>query len=444
MKLPFNNIALRSRVLIRDTFTTSSWSVLGRGIGFLVPFFIAAWFGVTAQTDAFFFAYGIILIFTHILSPVVESVIVPYVAEARSNNENVGEFVGGILKFSGLALLGIFILVLLFSKPVLSITTNFDNDSLDLLFYLLVEMSPLIILLVWTSILSGTLNAYKKFAFPAVSPAIRAVINLTVIWFLKDSLGIHSITIGYLVGEIIRLIVLVLIIRYFKLFRILFPSGLDFRLIQFFKVSTYPVVGMISAEIGAIVSKMLATWLGVGSVSLLYYADRLYMIPRTFVSTGLLVTLLSHWSERYYTSDRAKLIESMGKTIKVVTLLSLLITFSLVLFHKPIVKLAFGRGEFDLKKLPEVGKIWVFYLIGFIPYVLARIFVLIQVIRKHTKVIMYNSIYRTMVVVVFAVILMKYLGVKGIALAMTLASCFEAFYLGKHFITLIDTPTEGG
>jgi putative peptidoglycan lipid II flippase len=436
MKLPFNNMALRSRVLIRDTFTTSSWSVLGRGIGFLVPFFIAAWFGVTAQTDAFFFAYGIILIFAHILSPVVESVIVPYVAEAKSNSENVGEFVGGILKFSGLALLGIFILVLLFSKPVLSIATNFDSDSIDLLFYLLIEMSPLIILLVWTSILSGTLNAYKKFAFPAVSPAIRAVINLTLIWFLKDSLGIHSVTVGYLVGEIIRLIVLVLIIRYFKLFRILFPSGLDFRLIQFFKVSSYPVIGMIAAEIGAIVSKMLATWVGVGSVSLLYYADRLYMIPRTFVTTGLLVTLLSHWSERYYTSDRIELIKSMNKTIKIVALLSLLLTVFLVVFHKPIVRLAFGRGEFDSSDLPAVGNIWIFYLMGFVPYVLARIFILIQVIRKNTKVIMYNSIYRTVVVILFSLIFMRCLGVKGIALAMTLASYFEVFYLGKYFIKL--------
>ena len=111
---------IRSRALVWDTITTTGWSTVGKGMGFLVPFFVAAWFGVTAETDAFFFAYGLILFFSMTFAPVVESIIVPYIAEARSNNEDVGKFVGRILGISGiglLALVGIVLFCLLYTSP---------------------------------------------------------------------------------------------------------------------------------------------------------------------------------------------------------------------------------------------------------------------------------------------------------------------------------------
>ncbi|HIJ53334.1 MAG TPA: hypothetical protein HPP66_09295 [Planctomycetes bacterium] len=85
------------RPLVRDTIKTTIWSTVGKAAGFLIPFFIAAWFGISSETDAFFFAYGLILFLSGIFAPVVESVIVPYIAEARTNNEDVGRFVGNIL-----------------------------------------------------------------------------------------------------------------------------------------------------------------------------------------------------------------------------------------------------------------------------------------------------------------------------------------------------------
>lgn len=91
-----------SRPLVRDTVTTTFFSTIGKAVGFLVPFFIAAWFGVTGETDAFFFAYGLILFFSMIFAPTVEGVIVPYIAEAKSQSKDVGKFVGRILGVSGL------------------------------------------------------------------------------------------------------------------------------------------------------------------------------------------------------------------------------------------------------------------------------------------------------------------------------------------------------
>ena len=172
---------IRTHSIVRDTISTTLWSTLGKAIGFLIPFFIAAWFGVSNETDAFFFSYGIILFLSSIFSPVVESIIVPYIAEARTKDENVGYFVGKILGISGIGLLILSVLLLIFINPILSFITHFDTKSLNIIYRLLIETAPLLILLVWTSILSGAINAYKKFAFPAIAPAFRAVVNIIII-----------------------------------------------------------------------------------------------------------------------------------------------------------------------------------------------------------------------------------------------------------------------
>ena len=285
---------IKSRGLVRDTVTTTGWISAGKGIGFLVPLFIAAWFGVTAGTDAFFFAYGLVLFLSSIFAPVVESVIVPYIAETRSKNEDVGKFVGGILSISGAGLAALTCAVLVFVRPLLSALTRFDPQSLDLIWLILLHTSPLVLLQVWTSILSGALNAYKRFAVPAVSPAFRAVVNLGCIFIFKDSMGVHSIALGYVAGEVVRLGVLLWAIRRMRLFRLRFSLGLSPDLKGFAKVASYQVIGMSLLGLNPFIDRIMASWLGEGSVTVLYYADRLYMIPATLFSSGLIVTVLSH------------------------------------------------------------------------------------------------------------------------------------------------------
>jgi len=421
--------------LVWDTLTTTFFSTVGKGVGFLVPFFIAAWFGVSSETDAFFFAYGLVLFLSGIFAPVVEGVIVPYIAETRARGEDVGRFVGNILGISGIGLLALTGAVLLVIKPVLSVITRFDSRALDLIYWLLIETMPLVILLVWTSVLAGTLNACKKFAFPAISPAFRAIVNLSIIFIFKDALGVHAIALGYVAGEVVRLIILAGIIIRIKLFKLGLYFQLEPKLREFFKTASYQAMGMVAVGLNPIVDKTMASWLGRGSVSVLYYADRLYIIPVTFMTTGLMATLLSYWSERYYNyeSGYQRLNEDVKKTIKVVGFLTLSIMLLLILFHQPIVNLAFGRGAFALEKLPEVGWVWVCYLLGFVPYIVGRLFVRVHLVLKNTKTLLHCALYSNLLNIFLNYILMRFLSVAGIALSTSVISVFSLLFLAFTF-----------
>ncbi|MDL1959210.1 MAG: oligosaccharide flippase family protein [Deltaproteobacteria bacterium] len=426
-------LKLRAKSLVWDTLTTTFLSTIGKGIGFLIPFFIAFWFGVTSETDAFFFAYGLILFLSGIFAPVVESVIVSYIAEARAKSEDVGRFVGNVLGLSGIGLPALAILFLLVIKPVLLVVTRFDAQALNLVFWLLVETAPLIILLTWTGVLAGTLNAYKKFAFPALSPAFRAVINLAIIFTFKDIWGVHAIAWGYVIGEALRLIILFVAISRFDLFSISFSIKLNARLKEFLKTASYQVLGMVAVGLNPIVDKTMASWLGKGSVSVLYYADILYIIPVTFMTTGLMVTLLSHWSERFYKFGHRRLNEDVKKAVKVVGFITLPMMLLLILFHQPIVKFAFGRGAFAQARLPEVGWVWVCYLCGFVPYIVGRLFVQAHLVLKNTKILLHCALYLNFLNIFLNYILMKFFSVAGIALATSIISVFSLLFLAFAF-----------
>lgn len=425
-----------SRPIVWDTITTTFWSTLGKIIGFLVPFFIAAWFGVTAETDAFFFVYGLVLFLGGIFASTAESAIVSYIAEIRSKNEDVAKFVGNVLSTSGLGILALSILFLLAFRIILPLVTKFDSISLKLIYHLLIEILPLSIFLVWTSVLAGALNTYKKFALSAISPAIRAVICLGIIFVFKDRLGVHAVVLGYVLGEIVRLIFLAGIIRRLNIFKLRFYLQFSHKLWDFFRVSSYQIISMVAIGFNPVVDRVMASWLEKGSVSVLYYADRLYMIPVTFMTSGLVIVLLSHWSNRFYDSGAERLRQDVNKAVKRVVFIALFISFILIIFSRPLVNIALSRGAFNRAKLPEVSWVWACYLLGVTPYIWRQIYVKGLIVMKKTKVLMVCAFYTNLLNIIFNLILMRYFKAAGLALATSLVSVFSLVYLGKHFYKL--------
>jgi len=421
---------LRSRPLVRDTITTTGWATLGRAAGFMVPFFIAAWFGSDSRTDAFFFSYGVVLFLANIFAPVVEYVIVPYIAEARKEGRDVGRFIGGVMVISGVGLFILSGLLILITEPVLSLITRFDQPTLILARNLLVETTPLIILLVWTGILSGTLNAYKKFAYPAVSPAFRAMVNLGIIFAFRSVIGVHAIALGYVAGEAVRMIILLGVIKKLKLIRLRFSFSLSPVLRDFFSKASYQTVAMIAIWSKPIIDRAMASWLGEGNVSILYYADRLYIIPITFICSGLMATTLSHWSSRLYESPRSTMRQDVRRAVKMVGLAAVLITIFLLIFYRPITRLAYGRGAFQPGQVVEVQRVWFYYLLGLVPYVIARIYFQAHLVLKNTHFLMIYAFGLTGLGIMLNYILMGRFGVAGIALATTLSYLAAALGLG--------------
>lgn len=425
---------LKSRPLVWDTITTTILSSFGKGAGFLIPFFVAAWFGVTAETDAFFYAYGLIVLMAVIFSPVVESITVPFIAEVRANGEDVGAFVGKVL-CATLAILSVLSAAFLFFiKPALPLISRFSPEGVELIFVILLESVPLAVLLVWTSILSGTLNAYKMFGVPAVSPAFRAIVTLAFIFSFKDSMGVHAIALGYVVGEAVRLAILFAILGKIKSsIRLKLSLGWDKKFTDFIKASSYVVAGMSVLAFTSIINKTMASWTGSGGVSLLEYAERLYMIPVTLLSSGFIVTLLSHWSSNYSVKGDEGLKKDVAKAAGIIGLAGLLLTIAVYLLKDYIVSFAYGHGEFPKDKLTGVARMLWFFSLGLIPYFLLQVYTRAFLAMKETKVLLHTALMTISATLVLNYILIWEMGVAGLALSSSIVLFLALIFLNFVF-----------
>lgn len=410
-----------SQPLLWDTFKTTLFNAMGKSIGFMVPFFIAAWFGISFETDAFFFAYSLIMFLASIFSQSVETLVVPFIAEARAKGERVDELLGRTLGLCTLGLSGLCFVFLWGMKPTLSYVTRFSPDGQRLIFYILIECLPLVVLLVWTSILAGSLNAYRVFGIPALSPALRAILTLVFIFACKDALGVHAIAVGYVIGEILRLGVLFSVVKYLGLFRIRLSLSWDAKFYEFLKASSYQTVGMSVGLLMPILNRIMASWLGRGNVSILEYAERLFLIFPNFLLLGLITTILSHWSTRYYSGGREQIKREVYRVSKWTAILSLLLTLSVLLVRGRIIEFIYGYGTIPIDKINAIETTFSFFLFGLIFHALHHIFIRAHLVKKNTNIILITALLMSISNIGLNLILMRLVGVAGIALSTTLA-----------------------
>ncbi len=436
---------LRSTAFLSDTIVTTALTTIGRGLGFAIPFFIAAWFGVTDGTDAFFYVYGLILLLAGIFAPVVQNVLVPFIAEIKASDESeVRGFLGGALLVSVLGSAAIATLFTLAASPVLDVVSDFPPESLDLISRLLLETIPLLVLLIMTSLLSGALNAYKKFSLPAISPGLRAVVALAVIAALKERLGVHSIAAGYVAGELARCAVLYGYAARVGIGPSIESFKLDPRLVHFLRTASYQIGGLVVLTFTPIVDKTMASWLDPGSVSILEYATRLYDVPMTFVLAGFFVVLLSHWSIQFYESSRSQFKSEVMKTAGVVAAGALALSAALILLREPLASLVYGRGEFPEARISAVHGIWAVYLIGLAPALFGRVFVRAHLVLKNTRLLMIAGIVAFVLKVGLNFLLIRPMGLHGLALSTTLMECAVAALLMAYFLKRrIDENPDG-
>jgi putative peptidoglycan lipid II flippase len=435
-----------SRPILKDTVTTTAFTVIGRSVGFLIPFFIAAWYGVGSETDAFFFAYGIIFLLTVTISGAISSVIVPFVAETKVQGKDHGKFIGSLVVASGLGVLLLCLIFMLVGYPLFKLVTGFKGQQLRLAYLLSLETFPLCLLVIWGSLISGTLNAYQAFAHPQLSLGFRSLITLLFIFLLKNPLGIHAIPIGYILGEGARLIILYFILAKNMGIKVnLAIPGREMR--SFIKTSSAMIAATTFFNLNFLIDKAMASWIGVTAVSLLEYGNRLFFLPVTFLGEALFLVLLSHWSIRSYSGDFANLRTELKRALKLILLFSLPLAAALILFRYELTQLCYDRGAFPKDRLAEVSQITGMFLLGLTPWLMNGSILRGLIILKDTTKIAKMAAYFTIIKIIVNLIFIYLLGLKGIALSTSTIEIIKVGILwilfNKSLDNYLKTSNEG-
>jgi putative peptidoglycan lipid II flippase len=392
----------------------------------LLPLIIANWYGATAETDAFYFSYGIILYLSTIISPAMEKIIVPFLTEIKHSAQQVSDMINSLIASTALIVVLLTLLVISALKYLLpTLLYEFDSDSIVLAYRILLIVSPMALALVLSSIITGSLNSFKKFKYPAISPLARFLIILISMLLLRDRFGIYSIAIAYLAGEYARLIFLLIVVIKLNILKPKFILQQKKILSKFFKSSSFQLGATLLFGITVIVDRVIASSIEAGSISILHYSERIYYIPFTLVSIGLIPVLLTHWGDDFNNKlekDISKFISKLYSSIKYLSYILVPLVLILIIFSKPIISLMlFNDSVIVSAQVDQIFYTYIILCLGLLPALAAAIITNAFIVLRQTKYIMYIALIVVIVKPAMSYCFATYYGLYGLALSSTLA-----------------------
>lgn len=387
---------------------------------------IAALFGVTWQTDAFFLAWTFPSFFVGAIVSAVGSVFIPIFAECKINRPHIlGQLIGSTLLY---VLICTLIIVLLMSLTALYILRWVVFDGVSIQFQRLVIhqtlfLLPVIVIQTLTGVISAFYNASDKFLYPPVTDAISTLTALLVIAISKSSMGIFSVPLGFVCGAALHLILLGLFWHRFNI-RVVWGWKVEPELRRSLILSLPLILGTAALQLGTVITRFLAAQLPEGSVTILDYASRVAYGVMELLTSGVLLVVLAKWSKASLEKDTAWLRREVQNFLPMMLFVVVPVVTLVIVLRQSLVVFAFQRGNFDSTATIATAGVLLFYLLGIPIDAVGRTYVRLLLIWQRTWIVGGLAILRVIVTVLIAAVMMWFVGVKAMAIADTIGILF--------------------
>lgn len=290
-------------------------------------------------------------------------------------------------------------------------------------------MFPYIGLVSILALLTGILNVRGHFFLPSLSPLflnLAMILSALTLGHLFEQ-KIFALAVGVLLGGVVQLLLqFPALLRYRIRLRLDFSFRQDAHLRRIAALMLPGIAGVAIYQINIVVSRLLASFLAEGSVSWLYYAQRLFEFPQGIFVVSLAQAALPMMSRQVAEDDHRGMQQSLRFALAVITIFCLPAMVGLTLCARPIYSLFFLGGEFDLVALENTALALICYAPGLLFVGYSRIASQTFYALKDTKTPVRVSFWTLLVNVFAGVVLMNLYGHLGLAVALTLSSVFNA------------------
>ncbi len=341
--------------LIKSTFSVSLMTLLSRVLGLLRDIVIARFYSAGIEADAFFVAFKIPNFMRRLFAEGAFSLaFVPVLTEFK-NSRTLDEtrlLINQVAGTLGLILLVITTVGVLASPVLVSIfAAGFldQPEKFELTANMLRLTFPYILLISMTAMAGGILNSWKQFAAPAFTPVL---LNLSLIscaiWLApRLDVPVYALAWGVLLAGLLQL-----------LFQVpfLWRLGLLPRPVwawhqpgvqKIIKLMIPALFGSSVAQINLLFDTFIASFLVTGSVSWLYYSDRLLEFPLGVFGIALATVVLPNLSESHFKQGKQHFNETLNWAVQLTLMIALPATLGLLLLAQPILATLFQYGAFD-------------------------------------------------------------------------------------------------
>tara|TARA_B100000686_G_scaffold76860_2_gene82874 strand:+ start:9841 stop:11364 length:1524 start_codon:yes stop_codon:yes gene_type:complete len=423
-------------------------TLVSRVLGFCRDVLIARSLGAGLFADIFFAAFSVPSIFRRIFTDgALNSSFIPIYKDIDNadSERNRNKFSGAasmviILCFFLITILGIY-----FSDIIVQILfpgfIKFDK-KFYLTSNLLKIMFPFLFFISLWGIASSILNANKFFFLPAIAPALQNLTMIIVLLMFLDSSYeniLFSLAWAVLVGGILQFSIQLPILFKNKIFPIITNPFKILELRRFFLMVGPTALSIGVLQINVLLDRILASFLSVGSISYLYYANRLVQFPHALISIAVTTVAFPIMSEKKKGHLNTESKDTLRESSEILLSVAIPASVGLIILACPIIELLFKRGEFSNADVLSSAKTLQAYSFGIVFFGINRLIVSAYHAVLEAKYPMRCAYYTLFSNLVFSLLLVYPFGYAGIAFA-TSVSSFVNFLL----LTRKNTATQVG
>lgn len=412
--------------IFKPTLQITFFSLIGIIIGFSTQLIIAFYFGTSFERDAYFVA---IIVPTYISSIFIGSfgiIFLPKVVDIlRKEDETIlTNFISTVFISIFILLVLIVLICLIIPKQVVHIVApGFDVDKIQFTAKILMILIPAIIFNVSGNLLASLYQIQHKFIRPAIAPIVLLIISLIFVISFSKELGIYSLALGYLFGSFFAFVIQLPILKKYN-FRFYF----DFKnkdVLLFIRMVFPLLLTGIFFRSNVLFERIIASNLEPGSVSYLGYSTQIISVLGALITSGIVTSTYPILSKLWSNDDGPGFAQLFIQTLRVILLISIPISISLIFFGEQFVMYVFERGAFTSNDTILVSKTLFWGIGAFIFQGIGGVVAKILYISNNTIASSIIAAVEIIIYVFLGYFLSKEFSFLGLAMALSISSGFN-------------------
>ncbi|NKB32100.1 MAG: murein biosynthesis integral membrane protein MurJ [Pseudomonadales bacterium] len=421
--------------LLKASGVTGSMTMFSRVLGLVRDIVIARVFGTTDAMDAFLLANKIPNFMRRLFAEgAFNQAFVPILSEYRTKNSQVE--VQGLINAVSASLGGLLLLVtavVIIAAPFIAIPIAYGFTDEPEKFALFVEMLritfPYLLLISMTALCSAILNSYGRFAVPAITPALLNISLISASFFLVPYMREPELALAWavLIAGFAQLFFQLPFLQRINLLPKPRRSKSHEGVARIKKLMLPALFGVSVTQINLLLDVFIASLLATGSVAWLYFSDRLMELPLGTFGIAIAIVVLPSLSRKHAEASTAEFAETLDWAFRLVCLIAIPASLSLVLIAEPLLVTLFQNENFTPSDVIGSAGALRAYSVGLIAFMAIKIFSPGFYARQNTATpVRIGIIAMTANMVMNIVFYLNDLAHVGLALATSLAAFLNA------------------
>jgi len=414
-------------------------TLLSRVLGFMRDLVFAQVFGANAQTDAFFVAFKIPNFLRRLFAEgAFATAFVPVLTEYKTTREfsDLKTFVDHVAGTLGVVLLGVTLLGVV-GAPVLIVIFApgfIDEPEKQALATEMLRLTfPYLLFISLTAFAGGVLNSHGRFGIPAFTPVLLNLVLIAAALWLSPLMDqpILALAWGVLIAGITQFVFQLPFLNQLKLLPRLRFAPKDEGVRRVGRLMLPALFGVSVTQLNLLLDTLIASFLVSGSISWLYYSDRLMEFPQGILGVAIGTVILPGLARKHAEKSHESFSHMLDWGMRWIFLFGLPSAVGLMLLAGPMIATLFQSAVFSAHDVQMAQRSLWAYSLGLMPFMFIKVLAPGYYSRQDTKTPVKIAVIAMVTNMVLNIALVFPLQHAGLALATSMAAALNAFLLYK-------------